>query len=818
MTHKRILCLLSFLFTGLLAILFAGLFVLQNGLPVYLKSCILPSVGHRMDIGEVKMGDGGIGFGQLYIDGFRAGPKNNPFLTLDTIRLAYSFSSLWRGHFDKLIIIGPALRCAYVDKKFTIPGIDINKRLLPDVTQTKRRPFSFKLPGFTIDEIDIRKATVICQWEDKLIRLPFNMKLMVSDDLANSRFKVNWSITESDISCLADLVSAGATEFLTGRLDLKGYTLLNKTQEHMEASGNMDIVLAPFRSGPSPLIQTFAPITTNVDYGIHLGKNYRWRFALTAFASANTGDTLPNARLILRDFNWFARLAQLKAAGRSDISHRSIEFAAKLVDLTGAANDMRVKMPQALLNGKINFNPSIEPRSLSMAFETSGSQMEIVRAASNLSVNKLSWQGRLGFGPNGSIALDGAVKLADAHLTDTVLKTRISGIDVRLPIKWPAAGAAAQGSITVKTSGYKDINLGPTTAAIRFQRDAIRFSGNFVNRVLPGLDLNFSGAVPFSIGKGGAVEIEFSSSSDKPNVDIPLKKIITDLEGVDLNGKIDLHGTVKWANGRLGGFAAANFQNGRLVYKDNLVIDGIHVACHWPDLNGLFSAAQQTFHFDKASIGNIILNGGDIDFKIDSPDSVFIEKGTLHWCDGKVHTYAVRIPPPESDYNLVFYCDRLKLSELLKQVGTFKADGNGTVNGRIPLRLYKKNISFDDAFLYSTPGQGGSIHLTGTQMLTAGVTPGTSHHAQIELAREALKDYTYTWVKLHLTSKNEQLLFKMQFDGKPTHRLPFIFKKDVGGFVKTRTVEEGSLFQGIRLDVNFNLPLNKILFYGSKLK
>ena len=83
----------------------------------------------------------------------------------------------------------------------------------------------------------------------------------------------------------------------------------------------------------------------------------------------------------------------------------------------------------------------------------------------------------------------------------------------------------------------------------------------------------------------------------------------------------------------------------------------------------------------------------------------------------------------------------------------------------------------------------------------------------MELAREALKDYDYSWAKLNITSEGEELLLQMQMDGKPAKMLPFVYKKDIGGFMKVEANAKGSKFQGIRLDVNFRLPLNQLLQY-----
>jgi hypothetical protein len=178
-----------------------------------------------------------------------------------------------------------------------------------------------------------------------------------------------------------------------------------------------------------------------------------------------------------------------------------------------------------------------------------------------------------------------------------------------------------------------------------------------------------------------------------------------------------------------------------------------------------------------------------------------------------VDTQSLRISSEKQDYQVSLFCQRLALSRILEQLGSVNAHGTGTVNGRIPIMIRKGNIHFDDGFLFSTPGEGGRIQLTGTDMLTQGIPTGTPQFAQVDLAREALKDYVYTWAKLGLISDDEDLVMRLQFDGKPANPLPFVYKKEMGRFVRVRAGSQGSVFQGIALDVNLRLPLNQLLQY-----
>jgi hypothetical protein len=170
------------------------------------------------------------------------------------------------------------------------------------------------------------------------------------------------------------------------------------------------------------------------------------------------------------------------------------------------------------------------------------------------------------------------------------------------------------------------------------------------------------------------------------------------------------------------------------------------------------------------------------------------------------------------DYGLTLYGDRLNLAELLDQIGGLTAEGGGTVSGRIPVHYRRGQVIFNDGFLYSSPGEGGKIRMADIERFTSAVDPQTLEAAQLALASEALKDYDYQWVKVGIDSQGEQLALRLQFDGKPTHPLPFVYRQELGRFVRVEAPDPGSRFQGIGLDIKLRLPLNRILEYGDLMK
>jgi hypothetical protein len=87
----------------------------------------------------------------------------------------------------------------------------------------------------------------------------------------------------------------------------------------------------------------------------------------------------------------------------------------------------------------------------------------------------------------------------------------------------------------------------------------------------------------------------------------------------------------------------------------------------------------------------------------------------------------------------------------------------------------------------------------------------------LDIATEALKDYTYQWAKLSVQTEDNTLLLKLQFDGKPNRLLPFAYDGKSGQF--KRVAGQGLAdFKGLSIDLNLRSPLNDILNYKALLK
>lgn len=257
---------------------------------------------------------------------------------------------------------------------------------------------------------------------------------------------------------------------------------------------------------------------------------------------------------------------------------------------------------------------------------------------------------------------------------------------------------------------------------------------------------------------------------------------------------------------------------GDLFFPDmNLSLTGVAGSIDFNDLMVPESLPGQVLTIDKITTGQFEFTHAKARFSIEDGQSVNIENLGFNWCNGWVSTESFRLPGKDNILSLTLFCDRLELSGLLKQMGAFHAEGEGALSGRIPVVYSDGNISFNKGFLFSTPGKGGRVVIENTQALTGGIPMDTPEFVQLDLAREALKDFDYQWAKLELNTAGDTLFMNMELDGKPARILPFEYQKEVGSFVRVDAKSPGSRFQGIKLNVNLKLPFNQVLKFGNRL-
>lgn len=587
-----------------------------------------------------------------------------------------------------------------------------------------------------------------------------------------------------------------------------------KNEDSFKSYGNFNICAETSLNRKDPVYSNKNPLYIKTDYSLSLSKTGNWEFKTSGNFLKEHSAAKSWVNLQHFDISSQSLKFDLSGKGKGDRGH--FKYLASISDVTGANKNLSFKTPVISLNGSADLvNKSTTRGSYNINLQ----HTSLTADSAVTDIPSFSISGKFYKDSKSALTCDSLIKFNDVKIKDQRLKVSVSGIHGTVPFRWPFAGSKREGTVLAESIFRENLNLGSFSGNILQNKLGLSYNGRYKSIPLKGMYLDFSGKTDLIASNDYETEISFDIKKYKTTSEIDLGALFPKAKGMLFSGEAELNGKLSFKEKILTGFLKATVEKGSFNYKEKgILVEGIKINLNLPNLPSVASAPKQQLVFDKASVGSIQLSDGGVDFQIESTESFFIEKSRFKWCDGSVNTNALRISALNKDLNLTLFCDRINLAKLIEQFGVARAEGNGAVNGSIPIEYNNGKLIFTDGFLYSTPGDGGTIHLADAKLLSQNLIPGASQFAQIELTLEALKNYMYDWAKLKLSSSGENLLLNLQFDGKPVNILPFIYDKKTGSFVRVKKAGEGSNFQGISLDINLTIPLDKILYYKDTMK
>lgn len=382
----------------------------------------------------------------------------------------------------------------------------------------------------------------------------------------------------------------------------------------------------------------------------------------------------------------------------------------------------------------------------------------------------------------------------------------VTNLSLDLPIQWPYHENDKHGSLSAEKIQWRGHHLGGLAGSLILKDQGLIGDFTHTSRLVPGLEVSAKTVVD----KTG-VRLNLDLPAFQPTDDFDLGRLISRAEGFRINGRFQGRAELNLTQKGLDGTARMAMDQGSISQTNGAIkLSGISTTLTFHHLPLLRSDPQQPIQIHDLQIGNIRAKDLEAKYQIEPPATLFIEKAGLKWCQGLLNSQSIRIQPDEGVLDLTIFCDQLNLAQVLTQLGVAQGSGDGTVNGRIPLHWSKSALVFGAGFLYSTPGQTGSIQLFDTKTLLQGMPKEAPQYVQLDIATEALKDYTYNWAKVNLESQSDILNVSLKLDGKPNRLLPFAYDQHRGQFLRIQGKGQAE-FKGINIDLNFQIPLNQIL-------
>ncbi len=674
-----------------------------------------------------------------------------------------------------------------------IAGLEANVELQLQPFKVSSISGRYKSPA-----IDIRYKRL--QFKNRSAN-PDHGKPLIIDFKGTGREK--WHLALSGLEAVAPVAASIADMTATVEPSEEGYRISGNFNLSFDSSNGSMAGPVPLRfARPFDLPLKFSAVNTETgQWGFELaGRNTEpggMKGPSLKYDNTHITSALPNVHLSVKKID-------------GDVS---MAYRLRVSDVRIKAGDVNILSPQFVLNGKTGFTRNAQNRQVStIDLDLPGTVITL--DSGKIRLNGLKVNGKYQRDKNEDHTAIATVQFENTDVEAAGGSLKVQGARGTIPLAFPAGNSKQKGTVSVSAAKYQNFNLGAIQADLRQTKTGISFDGTLKNPLIPELKTKFSGESHFASAKDHETRAQWEIFYPPSAPEIDLGKFLPTANGFMFKGIFLEQGNVVVGKKGIEARSKSSLSNGKLHHRKNKIsVEGIQMDLRITDLVKMHSAPGQKLKFARASIGEMKIENGEIDFQIESPRSLLVEKSHFNWCDGKVDAPAVRFTSGIQTYNLILYCDRLNLAKVLQQFGAASVTAEGELNGRIPLRYQNGKLSFKDGFLFTTPGASGKIRMTDTDILTAGIPPDTPQYVQMELARKALEDYDYSWARLNLTSEGEDLLLNMQLDGKPAKSLPFVYRKDMGGFAKVEAGVQGSTFQGIRLDVNFRLPLNKIMQY-----
>ena len=484
-----------------------------------------------------------------------------------------------------------------------------------------------------------------------------------------------------------------------------------------------------------------------------------------------------------------------------------------IVDLTGNRPILelptgRTRMERISLTGGLDLDSRTAPAAYAVELKSSIEHVTVETDAAQMTLPAIAVEAAGKSDGDQPLKLQGRISAKAGRVTGKTHPVLLDGVSFQWPFQWPPAPTSETGRLTIDRIAHQELLLGALDGRIGQQGEGLTLALTHNSKLFPGFHVLIKG----NLGRQGG-SLELSAPEYVLPTGFDLGRLWPGMGGLKLDGRVEASGRLRMEGGGISGTAQLSLEDGAIRNDgQEMALEGIGVTVQMDDLSGLNSAPRQRLVVERIRLGDLTAKKLQVDFQIENARTFFIETAALQWCSGTMNTGALRITPGRDDYELTLYCDRLNLAMVLEQLGAAEASGEGTVNGRIPLHWSDGTLTFDRGFLFSTPGKTGTIRLGGTQSLLTALPPDTPQHAQLDIATEALKDYTYKWARLYLESDDRDLLLKLQFDGKPNRLLPFAYDTGLGRFIRVSGEGEAD-FTGISIDLNFRSPLNEILQY-----
>lgn len=364
------------------------------------------------------------------------------------------------------------------------------------------------------------------------------------------------------------------------------------------------------------------------------------------------------------------------------------------------------------------------------------------------------------------------------------------------------------GTLNIKALRLADLDVGRVSGNIKQNPRGFDFSGN-IHSPVKELEAKVFANIKL-IDSEPLANLDFRVGRTAISSGQNLGVLLPALGGIKLSGFVSGSAQLSLADNLLKSRASIKLEDTDVEdHNGAFKCRSINTEIEMKDMLGFTSGFSQELVFDRLEAGSFILNGGRIVFRIENPETIFVEEGEFKFCDGKVLVNPFRYETGREDFKVTLFCDRIDFDKMVNVLlGKQMASGDAELNGIVPLKIAKGVPVFRDGFLYSTPGVGGNLRFKDSGMISGGVL----------LVEEAMKDFNYDWIKLTMNTEKERLNMLVLVNGMPAQKLPLTYDTKNRDIVRDKKGKRRLHLKGLLLELHFkDIDLKQLLNDGAKI-
>ncbi len=764
---------------GLGLLFVAGVIWWNWYLPDFIGKQLLPELRKRVGLDEMQLKVRRIGLTGLDLEAVTLTGKDGGTLSFDSVRADYMphlpFRAMRRLNITNLTLSGGEIHASVKGGKLAISGFDLDqvRKRFPGQSTAK----GTESPASVIlEQITVRNLRLDLDYEGRRLTIPV-AAVITSEHNEWKKIRAELVLTPRGqrITATAEYDTAAAAAKLTGDAALRLESFSDLTQDRFGGDAKLHYELAlGFAGGDVNALGTLdaelelgdrsgLPVVFTTPVKLHQNCNLRYRTAAKELHAIFDGEMEPAAVTLDRG------TVKAESGGKA-----SWKF-----NLSDTGDGIRVS--------------GIELTAGPLRFEGHGFTLR----APQLRMERLG----------GHDAVSGS----GMTLVNPGLGLEASGINLLIPLPPDETLPATLNIGSIRRNGKE---LGAVRGSFRPDGEDLLLSGDFLNKFLPGARVDFRGRVSPRPGRMPDMLLELNVSPWRPEKPLKLAEYVPGFGRATASGIVSLGGAARFENGKLSTGIQLLLEEGTLDWPEQkLKAEDIRIDLQLNNLPDWSTPGSQTIRIGKLRCGNFDFSNLAVRFNLVSREQADIERAGVEWCGGTIMLHSVRFNPSNFDrlsINTDLYCENLSLSGLVSQLGLCKATGDGVLFGKIPVKWSaRRGVSFDASYLYSRPGGSSTIRLTEPEKLAGGMADAALRKTQLDFALEALRDFTYDWARIYLTPEGDDLQLSLQFDGKPNQPLPFAYDEQTGQL--RRDPAARAVFEGIQLNVNTHLPLNRLL-------